>query len=186
MTCEKYIFSFLLLLGQLQLITAQSEHEKHVTHHSKQHKITLITANSFVQNSISLQPNELLIVPTFGFNYDYFFHDKWRVGLHTDVLLQQYKIESHDNKDILTRENPVALCAMLVYKPLSRFIVVGGFGQEFEKNHTLNMIRLGIGYEIPIQKHWEIGFDLEYDYKFKTYGTWMIGVGFSKIINAKK
>lgn len=186
MLFKEYIFTFLLLFGLLQLNAAQSELEKQGTHNVKHHKVTIITANSFVQNSISSQPNEVLIVPTFGFNYDYFFHDKWGVGLHTDVLLQQYKIESHDNKDILTRENPVALCAMLVYKPLSRFIVVGGFGQELEKNHTLDMIRLGIGYEIPIQKHWEIGFDLEYDYKFKTYGTWMIGVGFSKIINTEK
>ncbi len=161
-------------------VNAQTHHAEGGGH-EQLHKFSLITANSLIRNSLSLDGNNTLIVPTFGFNYDYYFNAKWGAGIHSDILLQQFKVETHKTDNILVRDNPVALCGMLNYKPSHNFVLMGGFGYELEKHETLNIFRFGVGYEIPIQNNWEIGFDLEYDIKINAYGALMFGVVFSKI-----
>lgn len=142
-------------------------------------------ANAFIPNDFLPETDNILVVPTFGLNYDFFFHPKFGIGLHSDILLQQFKVEKHQDKQTLIRENPIALCGMFVYKPVHQMCVVVGYGQEFEKHENLHMVRVGVEYEIPIRKHWEVSFDLEYDYKFNAYGSLMFGVGFSKLLFSK-
>lgn len=150
-------------------------------HGSSRHKITLVMAYSFINNSFSEPSNGILIVPTIGFNYDYFFKARWGLGLHTDILLQQFKIEKHDGHEEILRENPVAMVGMVLFKPNHRWTLMAGYGVEFEKNENFQMIRTGVEYGIALPKHWELGFSLEFDYKIKTYSSLMFGVGFSKL-----
>ena len=149
------------------------------------HKITMVMANSLINNIVEENSNTLLLVPTFGVNYDYFFHKRWGIGLHNDILLQQYKVERHDNKEELERENPVAVCAMLSFKPHHRWTLLGGYGVELEKNESINLFRFGVEFGIPLKDHWELGFNAEYDHKIKAYSSFMFGVGFSKILFKK-
>lgn len=142
-------------------------------------------ANSFIPNSFLPETDKILVVPTFGLNYDFIFHPKFGIGCHTDILLQQFKVEKHQDKQAIIRDNPIALCGMFVYKPWHQMCVVAGYGQEFEKHENLHMVRFGVEYEIPIRKNWELSFDLEYDYKFNTYGSLMFGVGFRKLLFSK-
>ena len=183
-----YIISYILIVFGLSL--AAQNHEdgtvaKHGTdaeHDRSGHKITLVMANSFINNSFSDQTNGILIVPTFGFNYDYFFNARWGLGLHTDILLQQYKVEKHNSHEEILRENPVAICGMVLFKPNHRWTLMAGYGIEAEKNENFQMIRTGVEYGIALPKHWELGFSLEFDYKIKTYSSLMFGVGFSKML----
>jgi len=180
------IFSFLIIFG-LALAAQNHEddnlagHQEDATHGSSGHKITLVMAYSIINNSFSEQSNGILIVPTFGFNYDYFFGERWGLGLHTDILLQQYKVEKHGGHEEILRENPVGLAGMVLFKPNHRMILMAGYGIEVEKHENFQMIRVGVEYGIPLPKHWELGFSLEFDYKIKTYSSLMFGIGFSKM-----
>ena len=59
------------------------------------HSLTLVVASALIPNSFSENTNDILIVPTFGLNYDYQINLNWGFGLHTDIILQEYKIEKH-------------------------------------------------------------------------------------------
>ena len=162
-----------------------SKYQEPDFHDAPYHKITLVMANSFLTNSIPENSNTLLIVPTLGFNYNYWFHRKWGIGLHNDVLLQQFKVERHDDKRELVRENPVAMCTIISFKPHYRWTLMGGYGIELEHNENINLFRFGIEYGIPIRDNWELEFNLEYDHKIKAYSSFMAGVAFSKIFFRK-
>jgi hypothetical protein len=180
------ISSILIILGvglaaQNHEDNTDAEHHTDAEHGSSGHKISLVMAYSFINNSFSDQTNSILIVPTLGFNYDYFFNSRWGLGLHTDILLQQYKIEKHGGHEEILRENPVGLAGMVLFKPNHRWTLMAGYGVEVEKNENFQMIRTGVEYGIALPKHWELGFSLEFDYKIKTYSSLMFGVGFSKM-----
>jgi opacity protein-like surface antigen len=149
------------------------------------HKITIVTANSLIHNSLQENTNGFLLVPTFCFNYDHFIGNKWGIGLHTDILLQQYKVESHGNGTELVRENPVALTAILSFRPYERWTLFGGYGVEIERNKNIDLFRFGLEYGVPLNDGWELGFALEYDHKIETYKSFMFGIGFSKLLYRK-
>lgn len=176
---------FLLVISS----SSFAQHEKGIHElndaNSAHHKITLVMANSIITNHIDDQSNAVLIVPTFGLNYDFLFHPKWGVGLHSDILVQQFKVEKHEGHEELVRENPVAVCIMGLFKPLPKVSLLAGYGMELEKHENLQLIRFGVEYGVHLPKSWELGFILEYDIKFKTYGTFMFGVGFSKLLTKR-
>lgn len=186
-----YIISSILIIHGLVLAAqnhedgSDTEHGIDATHGISGHKITLVMAYSFIDNSFTDQTGDILIVPTFGFNYDYFFNSRWGLGLHTDILLQQYKVEKHGGHEEIIRENPVAICGMVLFKPHHRWTLMAGYGIEAEKHKSFQMIRAGIEYGIELPKHWELGFSLEFDYKIKTYSSLIFGVAFSKILGKK-
>ena len=118
------------------------------------HNITLVTGSAFIANSFSDNSNDVLIVPAYGLNYDYQINGKWGVGIHTDILLQQFKIEKHGTEEEVVRENPVAISAILSYKLHNRWKIIGGYGVEMEQmkifnsselvlNMVLNFLRIG-------------------------------------------
>jgi hypothetical protein len=154
-----------------------TEHEGHI----HKHKVTLVLAYSLVKNQVDENTNDILLVPTFGLNYDLFFHEKWGVGLHTDIVLQQFKVEKHDGHEELIRENPVAICAVGLFKPLPSLTLIAGYGIEIEKHENIQLLRLGVEYGFHLPGNWELGFALEFDKKINTYNSWVLGAGFSKL-----
>ncbi len=99
-------------------INETSHNDPHAEHVGPAHRVTLVMASSFLKNHVDESTNKVLVVPTYGLNYDFLFHPKWGVGLHTDIVLQQFKVEKHEGHEVLIRENPVALCAVGLFKPL--------------------------------------------------------------------
>ena len=157
----------------------QAEHEDHV---GNTHKLTLVMANSFLKNNFEESTNSLLVVPTYGFNYDFLFHPRWGVGFHTDIVLQQFKVEKHDGHETLIRENPVALCAIGLFSPIPSLTLLAGYGIEIEAHENIQLLRFGVEYGFHLPKHWELGVMLEFDRKINTYNSWVFGVGFSKLL----
>jgi hypothetical protein len=164
--------------------TENSHQAEHADHVGNTHKLTLVMANSFLKNNFEDRTNSVLVVPTFGFNYDFLFHPKWGVGLHSDIVLQQYKVEKHDGHETIVRENPVALCAMGLFSPIPSLTLLAGYGIELEAHEHIQLFRFGVEYGFHLPKHWELGVMLEFDRKINTYKSWVFGVGFSKLLTS--
>ena len=179
------IIQGLSLAAQNQEDVTDVHHGNDAEHSSLGHKITLVMAYSFIDNSFLEENDAIRIVPTFGFNYDYFFHARWGFGIHTDILLQQYKVEKHGSHEEILRENPVGIAGMVLFKPNHRWTLMAGYGVEVEKHENFQMVRTGVEYGIALPKHWELGFSLEFDYKINTHNSIMFGVAFSKILGRK-
>lgn len=170
---------FLLLVFTICSLSVQAEDE-HEHHSVNGARLTGIMAYSLINNGFSSETDDILVVPTVGLNFDYYLSEKWGLGIHSDILLQQFKVEKHDDHEEIIRENPIALCAMGIYKPHHRWALFAGYGIEIEKHENLNLVRFGAEYGIPLPKHWEVALSMEYDYKFNSYGALMFGIGFSK------
>ena len=177
------IVIFLIVITQYSLAqqAEMSHNNQHAEHEGPSHRVTLVMASSFIKSDIDGGNNSILVVPTYGLNYDFFFHQKWGVGLHTDIVLQQFKVEKHDEDEVLIRENPVALCAVGLFKPLPSLTLIAGYGIELEKHENIQLLRLGVEYGFHLPGNWELGFGLELDRKINTYNSWMFGAGFSKL-----
>jgi hypothetical protein len=186
-----YIISSILIIHGLVLAAQNhedgsgTEHGSDSEHGISGHKITLVMAYSFIDNSFTDQTGDILIVPTFGFNYDYYFNARWGLGIHTDILLQQYKVEKHGSHEEILRENPVGSAGMVLFKPNHRWTRMAGYGVEVEKHENFQMVRTGVEYGIALPKHWELGFSIEFDYKINTHSSLMFGVAFSKMLGRK-
>lgn len=175
----------ILLFVLMPFSSAQHEErepgDQHAEHEGLTHKVTLVMANSFLKNQVDEETDNVLVVPTYGLNYDFLFHSRWGVGFHSDIVLQQYKVESHDNNEVLVRENPVALVAVGLFNPIPALTLIAGYGIELEKHENIQIFRFGVEYGIHLPKNWELGFALEFDRKINTYNSWVFGVGFSKL-----
>lgn len=178
------VLLFVELIYPVHLVNAQEmDHDEAHNHTYEYHKLTAMMGNAFIDNSFSSQTNDILIVPAFGLNYDYLLKCGWGLGIHSDILLQQFKAEVHENEEEVIRENPIAVLGSLLYKPHHRWTLSAGYGTEFEKNENLQLIRIGAEYGIELPKDWELGFALEFDYKPDAYNSLLFGIGFSKLFH---
>src|SRR6187549_1008069 len=75
----------------------------------------ILMANSHVPKATE-GGKKVTIIPTWGFDIDYFFHPRWSVALQGDVKLQSFEVE--DSHLALERSYPVALATVLHYHAL--------------------------------------------------------------------
>ena len=173
-----------VIIGNISM-AQEHDHNEVANHNNGGHRLTLIMGNAFINNSFTDETDNILIVPAFGLNYDYFFNAKWGLGIHSDILMQQFKIENHNDHEEVVRENPIAVCGMLLFKPHHRWTLFTGYGVEVEKHENFQLIRVGAEYGIELPKSWELGFSLEFDFKPDAYNSLLFGIGFSKSFGNK-
>ncbi|HNP24331.1 MAG TPA: hypothetical protein PKM63_19095 [Panacibacter sp.] len=145
------------------------------------HRFSVMMANVHIPNMDGVEgQNKFSVVPAWGFDYDFWFNKRWAVGLHNDLILQQYKIVKEENHTVVERSYPISMCVTGIYKPFEHLSFVGGLGKEFEKNESFGMCKLGLEYGFELRKAWELSLNLQYDNKFKAYDSWLFGIGISK------
>lgn len=158
------------------------EHGSGAEHKSGRHRVTAVMAYSFLKNQLDENTDNILVAPTVGLNYDFRVGEKWGLGLHSDIVLQQYKVEDHNDETVLVRENPVALVLVGLFEPLPSLMLIAGYGIELEAHENIQLLRFGVEYGFHLPGNWELGFALEFDRKINTYNSWVFGVGFSKLL----
>jgi hypothetical protein len=174
---QQVIVLYMLFILSYSKLPAQENEEPF------RHRLTVMMANSHIPSAGKVDgQSTVFIVPTWGVNYDYWFTSKWAIGLHNDFILQQYKIEVKQDKETIERTNPVAICAVALFRPSSNLTLLLGAGRELEKHESFSMVTIGSDYGIELPRSWELSFNLIYDNKFNAYDSWMFGIGFSKLL----
>ena len=132
---------------------------------------------------------ETLTLPAWGIDYTYQFHKKWAIGLHTDFIVEKFKVEkvyeSGNNKETVERSYPIAPALMGIYKPSEHWSFLLGFGGEFAKEEDFFLTRAGAEYGYEISNGWEIFGTASYDFKWNAYDSWGIGLGIAKNFGGK-
>lgn len=153
----------------------------------KPHRLSVMMANSHIPRADDVNGGKtFFIVPTWGVNYDYWLSERWAVGLHNDIILQQYKIEDREDGRIIERSFPISVSATALFKATEHWIFLAGMGREFEKHESFNLINVGVEYGVELPNDWELNFNLIYEDKFKVYDSWMFGIGFSKFLKSDR
>jgi hypothetical protein len=157
--------------------------------HSKSHSYhTLGFMISHTQISQGVQENgdkKWLSLPSWAINYNYKFSEKWAIGLHNDIVLEDFAVEEHlksSNGQVLERSYPIASAVMVSYKPGKYFSYMFGSGGEFSHTGNLLLLRVGLEYGYHISKDWELNANITNDLKINAYNSWAIGLGISRIL----
>lgn len=172
-----------LLIMSGFLCRAQEGEEKESAFHPHS-EISLVLSHAEVFQGASEQgKKKLLSLPAWGLNYNFWFHPKWAIGLHTDIIVEKFeikKITTGGESETIERSYPVAPALMGVFRATNHWMFELGMGAEFssEKNFILN--RVGVEYTAEFPKKWEVFGTLSYDFKWNAYDTWVIGIGISK------
>jgi hypothetical protein len=122
----------------------------------------------------------VLSMPSLGFDYTYQFRPKWGIGLHTDLILEEFLIEKSGGGEVIERNYPIAPAIMGIYKPGKHLQFLFGAGVEFEQEENFFLNRAGVEYTGELPKGWEVYGALNYDFKWNAYDTWVLGIGIAK------
>ena len=162
----------LLTLGLSSIVWA-SEPNKHIPHWRGVVQIghTLIDAHHW---------NSHLIIPSIGVDLEYWPTRKLGVGLHSDMEIQSFIIQSTEQEDV-QREYPLVNTLDILWKPWKDLVLIAGPGIEFERSKSYALFRLGIEYEIELGHHWDLSPTLFYDNRFgHEYNTFSLALGIGK------
>jgi hypothetical protein len=178
--CSKILVCFIIFLT-IDL-NAQEANEEAYTAHS----ITILIGHTQISQGIQENGNrKWLSLPSWSLNYNYFFNREWAVGLHSDIIVEDFQVEEHlksGSDKIIERSYPISTALMASYKPLKHFSFLAGLGGEFAENDNFLVARIGVDYSMHINKSLELTASVTNDFKFNAYNAWNIGVGITKII----
>ncbi len=196
-TCLFLLLNFVSILStfaQHQNEGKESEHQ--VDDHQQAHKKHVISASlnhtiifSAVKNGES---KAAIHVPSFGLNYTYEITPKWGIGLHNDIILEEFIIEQessgeelppgeNENSEFLERETPISVAVVLIYKPLPYLGLMAGAGREFSPKENFNLIRFGVETPFHLAHDWEVFGLLTYDINIDAYNSLNYGIGIAKM-----
>jgi len=105
-------FLILLFLCFFNQLMAQEVDEENSPHH----KFTIVMGNTHLPSGIENGNKKWLIISSWGLDYDYWLSEKWGLGLHTDILLQNFRVESFTSVDEIEIINIRGRKKLLVFK----------------------------------------------------------------------
>ncbi|MHA7130547.1 hypothetical protein [Algoriphagus namhaensis] len=170
----------LLLIFTLASLPFNSFAQEAEESSESKHSIAFVLGHARIGQGRNFQgEKEFLMVPSLGFDYNYRFNEKWGIGLHTDLLNENFFVEN-EKGEILERERPIAPALVGIFKPSERWSISLGFGREFSPAESLNLTRLSVEYGTEIRKGWEVFGLLSQDFRWATYNVTSLGIGISK------
>ncbi len=120
-----------------------------------------------------------LSLPLWGIDYNYHFSHRWALGLHTDIITENFEAEKEGGEEI-ERNHPVVPVILTTFTPVPHWGFLIGPGMEYEEKESFFLVRAGIEYSGELPKEWEVFGSLGYDFKWDAYDTWTIGIGIAK------
>ncbi|AEV97745.1 hypothetical protein A4D02_16125 [Niastella koreensis] len=132
--------------------------------------------------------SKTIILPYWGFDYNFQFARKFAVGMHLDYINEEFEIEKNLESGFqeVKRTRPLAPAVMGFYKPTERWSFGLGAGIEYSKEASYFLNRVAVEYGVEIRNGWEVFGVFQYDIRWQAYDTWTIGLGIGKTIGNKK
>ena len=144
------------------------------------HKMSLILGHSHVPAGFSNGKKRMLVVPSWGLDYNYLINRKWAIGLHSDFYTENFAVIDFGGNEEFVRERPISLTLVGSYNIHEKWSFSGGTGFEFAKEENLSIIRLGVERAWELPKKWEFMATIQYDLRVGIFNSWMLGLGISK------
>lgn len=174
------------LLFCLASFAQESNEKKEPENWHPYHRISVMMANGHIPAmNASGGAVKNTIVPVWGFDYDYWFHPRWAVGLHNDLIIQEFKVAKEEGGTVVERVRPFSTSVTALYKATEHLVFTAGFGQEWEKSEHLRLYDFGVEYGWELPKDWELSVNGKFEKKLSVYSTWLFGIGISKKIRSQ-
>ncbi|EDM34726.1 hypothetical protein PBAL39_14254 [Pedobacter sp. BAL39] len=158
----------------------ESEHESE----KDMFRLTLSMGHAHIRKTIQHHHGSDISSAAWALDADYWISNHLALGIHNDIILENFIIEEHLGNNeyaLLEREYPIAVVAVILYKPWHHLSILAGAGTEFSREKNLMVFRSGLEYGWKLPHTWELGMSTNYDIK-RSHDTWMLGFGVSKFI----
>jgi len=155
----------------------------------KKHSISASLNHTIIFSAIKNgESHSSINVPSFGLNYTYAFSEKWGVGLHNDIILEDFVVKGaslnnaatrNTTEEIVTieRGTPISMALMAIYKPIENLGIMVGGGMEFSSHEDYAILRFGLEAPFQLPENWEIFGVLSYDIMIDAYNSLTYGIG---------
>ena len=173
-------------------LEVDSKFEKHHKENEEEthHSISFVIGHAHINTAVKDgKDNERLTIPSFGLHYIYRFNEKWGVGVHTEILLEQFEIAGSNSFEeggeleieTIERNRPVSVALMGYYELHHHFILMLGGGGEFSSEENFALIRVGADIPIIEKYGWEAFATFVYDINIDAYNSFNLGFGIAKL-----
>lgn len=176
--------------------SVEKNHSEDTENHHQTHKKHIISASinhTVIFSAIKNNENKNNItLPSFGINYTYAFNHKWGIGLHSDIIIEDFVVKGGfdsgsersgnetNNTAIIERGTPVSAALMVVFKPITYLGLLAGVGREFSSHEDFTVIRFGMEAPFHLPNNWEVFGLLTYDINIDAYESLTYGIGIAK------
>jgi hypothetical protein len=199
---KNLILTFCIVLFSLNPLFSQendndAEHNSEIhEEHFHKHAVSLIMSHTHIASGIKDGASKWLIVPSIGINYNYNINEKWAIGLHNDLIIEEFEVEdpnsgNHDHEAFykgyeepiakIERHNPISSAIMVSYKPIEHLALMAGGGMEFSSGENFGVIRFGLEAPFHIPHNWEVLGSFAYDININAYNSFTLGIGIAKL-----
>lgn len=174
---------FLTLVAVLAFYSVALGQENNESESHKKHSFTLSIGHTHVGEGIRDQKKNNLILPSWGFNYDFHINERWAIGLHNDLIIEEFEVEIEDKDQVLItakRTRPVSMAITGSYR-LNKFLIVSaGAGREFAPEEDFTIFRLGLEPYFELPNNFEIVGTFAVDFRVDAYNAFNLGLGVAK------
>ncbi|MGB5323045.1 hypothetical protein [Lutimonas sp.] len=175
-TFFKTVFMFIMIIGPVHTILAQEDTDEKLKHHH----VVLTIGHSHIPSGSSVSgSSDFILIPTWGFSYEYIFTERIALGLKSDLEVSNYVITDNDETEV-ERENPFSTSLIFSYIPIKGLGIFTGPGIEFEKEENYFIYTIGLSYEIEFGKDWDLSPELAYEIKGGHTGAISFGLSVGK------
>jgi hypothetical protein len=144
------------------------------------HQFSFMLSHSYISEGYFFSSRKWIAAPSFGLDYNYWVKKNLAIGIHTDLIKENFALEEASGDKIIERSTPFAIVPALTYKPGEHGALILGMGGEFAKEGSFAVTRVGYEYGWELPKKYELAFSLTYDLKWNAYNTWTFGLVVSK------
>lgn len=147
-----------------------------------EHGITIELSQAYIYRNLEEESHPAWVTaPAWALNYDFWFHPKWAVGAHQDIILESFEVKKDGEEGaLIEREFPFATALMALFKPSDHWILQIGAGGEFSPKESLFFNRAALEYAVDLSEEWEVSGIVSFDHHWDAYDSWAIGIGITK------
>lgn len=161
----------------------QAQEEERKESRAGTHQLALGISHTHLAEGIGEDGSKKwMILPSWALDYTYWIGNKWGIGLHNDLVVENFKVESTSKDgEELERTKPFCSIAAALFKPGEHHTIVAGVGGEFAKEENFFVTRIGYEYGWELPRKWELSVSLNWDLKWQGYNSWSIGLALAKL-----
>lgn len=186
---KRFLAVSLLVFLSASSLVAQ-EHGSHTPsgqvyrEHNLNNSLGFGLSHTHIFNGVLNGKPKWTILPSFLLDYDYLVNEKWSVGAHFDMVVENFIFkleEGSESIQFVERSFPVSLVATGSYKVFKYLSVQLGAGGEFVLDgESYSLIRGGIEGEYEVGEYYEVFLNASYDYRFDAYHSLTVGLGIKR------
>lgn len=172
----------------------------HETKELKHHVIGFSIGHTQIYSGVKNGENQNLILPSSTLSYSYFFNHKWGIGLHNELIVEDFIVQGSDSDEngglldsntfststtneqaVIERGRPIAVALIGIYRVHEHISLMAGGGREFSEHEDFWLVKFGVDFPWHFGNNWEVFGAISFDINIDAYNSLSYGIGVAKM-----